>query len=171
MTRLPLLALIALLLTPATWGAELSLQIEVPRLKVAEYHRPYVAVWIEDDSRRSHGSLAVWYDVGMADGEGQKWLKDLREWWRRDGRGLSFPLDGVTSATRAPGRHTVTFKADHPQLAALPAGDYLLTLEAAREVGGRERLTLPFSWPPPDATSTDVQGTQELGAVRLTSSP
>ncbi len=171
MTRLSLVALTALLLSPASWAAELSLQVEIPRLTVAEYHRPYVAVWIEDSSRRSQGSLAVWYDLKMADGEGQKWLKDLREWWRRDGRGLSFPVDGVTSATRAPGRHEVTFNTDHPQLAALPPGDYLLAVEASREVGGRERLTLPFTWPPANQLSVNAQGAHELGAVRLTATP
>src|SRR5438445_807412 len=28
-------------------AADLNLKVEVPRLNVAEYHRPYVAIWIE----------------------------------------------------------------------------------------------------------------------------
>ena len=51
------------------------------------------------------GTLAVWYDVrtktNNPEGEGTKWLKDMRQWWRRGGRDLSVPIDGVTSATRA----------------------------------------------------------------------
>jgi hypothetical protein len=45
--RLPVYtaALSGLLATPAL-AADLELSLEIPRLTVAEYHRPYVAVWI-----------------------------------------------------------------------------------------------------------------------------
>ena len=28
-------------------GAELQVSLEIPRMNVAEYHRPYIAMWIE----------------------------------------------------------------------------------------------------------------------------
>jgi len=38
-------------------------------------------------------------------------------------------------------------------------------VEAAREVGGRELLRLPFQWPPRAPTTAKVAGEHELGAV------
>lgn len=89
--RLRCITLLAGMLTTGWAGAEsLQLSIEIPHLKVAEYHKPYVAVWLEDESRRAT-QLAVWYDLDMRNGEGKKWLKDLRQWWRRGGRSLEMP--------------------------------------------------------------------------------
>ena len=164
----PLLTLLAS--TPA-WSASLSIDVEVPRLTVAEYHRPYVAFWIEREDNSVAANLAVWYDLKMADKEGEKWLKDMRQWWRRSGRSLEMPVDGVSAATRAPGRHTLSFTQDSAQLSELPAGGYRLVVEAAREVGGREVLTLPFQWPPTAATESSAQGSEELGALRLSLTP
>ncbi|MEX2334132.1 MAG: DUF2271 domain-containing protein [Pseudohongiella sp.] len=53
----------------------------------------------------------------------------------------------------------------------MPAGDYNLFVEAVREVGGREMLEIPFSWPPKDRTSLTVQGEHELGEIGLTLAP
>jgi hypothetical protein len=44
-------------------------------------------------------------------------------------------------------------------------------VEAAREVGGREMVSIPFQWPPRKAMSGSAAGTKELGAVRLTIKP
>ena len=32
-------------------------------MNVAEYHRPYVAVWLERADQSFVGNLAIWYDV------------------------------------------------------------------------------------------------------------
>lgn len=152
-------------------AAELHIDLEIPQLNVAEYHRPYVAVWI---ARPDHGvaaNLGVWYDLKLAHREGEKWLKDLRQWWRRSGRSLEFPVDGVSAATRPPGRHTLHFTAADAPLAGLPAGDYQLVIEAVREVGGRELLSLPFAWPPAVADTAAATGSSELGRVQLRLTP
>ena len=73
------LALGALVGSPVL-AADLTVGIEVPRLNVAEYHRPYVATWIEAVDSRAVTNLAVWYDVKMRNDEGTKWLKDMRQW-------------------------------------------------------------------------------------------
>ena len=50
----------ALLLLPfSVSAAELALDVEIPRLDVAEYHRPYVAVWIEREDASVAANLAV----------------------------------------------------------------------------------------------------------------
>lgn len=57
------------------FAAGLGVGIEIPRLDVAEYHRPYVAVWVERADATVASTLAVWYDVKMKDAEGSKWLR------------------------------------------------------------------------------------------------
>ena len=164
--RLPVYtaALTGLMATPAL-AADLELSLEIPRLTVAEYHRPYVAVWIENPDKTAVKTLAVWYDVKLKNNEGQKWLKDMRQWWRRAGRDMSLPADGVSAATRAPGKHQVVFKGGAAPLGNLPAGQYNLVVEAARELGGREAVRVPFRW---GAANTGAgTGSTELGAVRV----
>lgn len=152
------------LATPAA-AQSIDLTVTIPRLSVAEYHRPYVAIWLEKAGAPAK-TLAVWYDHDMKDNEGTKWLRDVRQWWRASGRGLSFPADGITGATKAPGTHKVSFGAD--ALGKLEAGDYTLLVEAAREVGGRELVKLPFSWPPKPGQAASAAGSEELGAVSAT---
>src|SRR5690606_10392837 len=105
---------------------------------VAEYHRPYTAIWIEQEGKGVVTHLAVWYAVEMDDEEGEDWLKDIRQWWRRAGRSLELPIDGVSGATRAAGVHTLIFIEGAAPLGKLPPGNYRLMVEATREVGGRE---------------------------------
>lgn len=153
--------------TPAAQAATMNVTIEVPRLSVAEYHKPYVAVWVEGPGLSAPANLAVWYDVDMKKGEGTKWLRDMRQWWRKSGRALTMPADGISGATRAPGRHVLSFTEGKAPLAKLPAGNYELFVEAAREVGGRELLRIPFQWPPKGTQSLSAQGQTELGSVGL----
>ena len=153
--------------TPAAYAASLDINVEIPRLNVAEYHHPYVAVWIEDGGQKSVANLSVWYQqTSNAEGHGTKWLPDLRQWWRKSGRTLQVPVDGVTGPTRPVGTHALKFDEKNPALAKLPAGQYTLVVEAAREVGGRELLKLPFEWKGKPSNGS-AQGKTELGKVTL----
>ncbi|MDQ3124038.1 MAG: DUF2271 domain-containing protein, partial [Pseudomonadota bacterium] len=76
-------------------AADLTVSVEIPRLTGAAYHRPYVAVWIERPDQTAVRTLAVWYETSNV-AEGKDWLKDMRTWWRRGGRGLTLPADGVS---------------------------------------------------------------------------
>ncbi|MFG6447462.1 DUF2271 domain-containing protein [Roseateles sp. BYS180W] len=152
-------------------AAELQLKLELPRLNVAEYHRPYVALWLEKPGEPGAAAqLAVWYDLKKPNQGGSKWLRDLRQWWRQGGRQLNLPADGVSGATRAPGEHVIRLD-KHPALAALPAGQYELVVEAAREAGGREVQRLPLSWPIKTTARAQAQGEHELGQLQLTLKP
>lgn len=165
-----LLPLIALLSAPAL-AAEMQLEMEIPRLQVAEYHRPYVAIWLEQPDQKHVANLAVWYDQKLKNKEGEKWLKDLRQWWRRSGRSLQMPVDGISGATRAVGKQSLNFSGSEAPLKQLAPGEYSLVVEAAREVGGRELLRLPFTWPPQQAASHSAQGSSELGQINLQLKP
>lgn len=164
---------------PALAAGQLDLRIQIPQIDVAEYHRPYVAVWLERDDRSVAANLSVWYQQkrsgsgpAPANAEGgSKWLPDLRQWWRRAGRELSLPLDGLSGATRPVGEHALSFKAGDGRLPVLPPGRYRLVVEAAREEGGRELLDIPFDWPASGAQQLRAQGKTELGAVQLALKP
>lgn len=153
------------LATGTAHAGSVQLELDIPSLNVAEYHRPYTAIWLEDDSGQARAHLQLWYD-----GE-TRWLNELRRWWRRIGRSATLPADGITGATRGPGGYTLTFDDSHPELKALAAGDYSLVIEVSREVGGRETVRLPFTWPVTSAGEQSASGTSELGAVRLVRTP
>lgn len=153
-------------------AADVDVSLELPRLQVAEYHKPYVAVWVSRPDHSVVDTLAVWYDQGHGpEGEGAKWLKDMRQWWRRIGRSLDLPVDGVSGPTRAPGVHHIVFSGEGHAFEKLTPGDYLLHVEASREVGGREVVSLPFSWPPEDGGAVEADGSLELGKVILKIDP
>lgn len=145
--------------TVATPAAAGTVSVTVPRLAVAEYHRPYVAVWLEPAGGGAARTLALWYDVKKSGAEpGTKWLADLRGWWRKGGRSLHLPADGISGATRPPGVHTIALPTD------LRPGAYVLHVEAARETGGRELVQVPLTVP----GAGRAGGSHELGAVTVT---
>ena len=134
----------------AVWpvaASEVRLSIEIPQLTVAEYHRPYVAVWLERADQSFVGNVAVWYDLKLKDNEGTKWLKDLRQWWRRSGRELSMPVDGLSTATRPPGNHQLKI-----DTAKMPfAGPDRRVIPDGRRGGARSRRARVAAHPVPVA--------------------
>ncbi|WP_126173625.1 DUF2271 domain-containing protein [Altericroceibacterium xinjiangense] len=170
MQKTLLFAATGLIATPAAAG-EMQLNVEIPRLRVSEYHNPYVALWIEDGSGKVVSNLGAWYDVDLKGEDGSKWLSDLRTWWRRSGRSLKMPVNGVSAPTKAPGQHPLRFTEGSRQLKKLAPGSYKLQVEAVREVGGRELVTIPFQWPPRGTQTASASGSKELGDIRLTIKP
>lgn len=153
--RRPAYLLLAGAITAPATAATIS--VTIPRVPVAEYHRPYVAGWLEPVGGGAARTVFVWYDIKKRGAEpGTKWLADLRSWWRKGGRSLTLPADGVSGATRAPGTYQV------PLPANLPAGQYVLNIEAARETGGRELVQVPITMPGRGGSAT---GKTELATV------
>lgn len=144
--------------------ANMDVVITIPRISVAEYHRPYIAFWVEKTGSAPK-TVAVWYDDDMKANEGTKWLRDVRQWWRVSGRSMTFPARGISSATRAPGTHRISFS--RAALGATAPGQYQLVVEASREVGGRELLRIPFTWPAAAGKGGRAQGKNELGQVAV----
>ena len=148
-------------------AADLYVTVEIPRLKVAEYHKPYVAIWVEAPDASAAATLAVWYETGLKEDHGARWLKDMRQWWRKAGRAMSFPADGISGATRAPGPQKLVFSGAKDPLSKLAPGQYTLVVEAAREVGGNETVRVPFAWGGKPGKPATVSGAAELGAVTV----
>ncbi|MFC3116742.1 DUF2271 domain-containing protein [Cellvibrio fontiphilus] len=166
--RYAISSLLSVMSISSAMAADLQVSVEIPTLEVAEYHKPYVALWLENEKGEST-NLAVWYQLesrGEKSEKGEEWLKDMRQWWRRIGRDTDMPVDGVSGATRAPGKHTVTFAEGKAPLGKLKPGNYVLMVDAAREVGGRELVKVPFTWPVTAVQS--ATGKKELGEVKIT---
>jgi hypothetical protein len=153
----------------SSWAmaADLTVKFDLPQLNVAEYHRPYVAIWIERPDQSVASTLAVLYEVRKPGNRGAKYLKDLRTWWRKAGEQTTLPMDGVSGATRPPGQQAMNFGPAKTGLDKLPPGDYKLVIEAAREAGGRELVRVPFTWPARGKLEAAASGKEELGAVSI----
>jgi hypothetical protein len=156
------------LFSGAATAETMNIEVEIPQLDVAEYHRPYLAAWIARPDHSVAANLAVWYQQERrGEDEGETWLKDLRQWWRRAGRSLEMPIDGVSGPTRAPGTQDISFETSSPVLEPLEPGEYILMVEAVREVGGRETVEIPFTWPLETPGGLSATGENELGKVTL----
>ncbi|WP_212742598.1 DUF2271 domain-containing protein [Methylobacillus flagellatus] len=169
MLRKVLLGVSTALFSANLMAAEMQIRIDIPAMSVAEYHRPYVAVWIEKPDESIARHVAVWYDQAAAENKGTKWLKDLRLWWRKGGRELQMPMDGMSSATRQVGQHQL--RVDDATLRSLASGEYRLVVEAAREKGGREFVKIPFRLPVSVAAQLQEKGSEELGMIQLSLKP
>lgn len=136
-----------------------TVTVTIPRQTVAEYHRPYVAIWLEPAGGGTARTVALWYETKKTGKDaGTKYLADLRAWWRKGGRSMTVPADGISGATRAPGQYTIKLPDD------VKPGHYVLNVEAARETGGRELVTVPLTVPNPAARTA---GKTELGAIAV----
>lgn len=150
--------MISLMFCLVAWSGpqDVSITFEVPAIDAQPYHKPYVAVWVETLERKGLHSIAVWH-------EKDDWLKDLRQWWRKLGRGGA-SFDGVSGATRKPGIYTVNWNASDASGKQLPPGEYYLNIEAAREQGGRDFIRQKIQLGQ-GAQEYKVDGDLELGSI------
>jgi hypothetical protein len=140
---------------------ELEIQIELPKIDTGSYHRPYVAVWIEDEQQQPVRLVEAWL-------EKPDWIKDLRRFWRKLGRGEPQLVDAKTGATKGPGHYKVRWDGKNEQGEAVAAGTYVVFVEAAREQGGRNLAKQEFSWDG-SAVQIEIAASTELGKIQLTS--
>jgi len=149
----------------ASAASELTVTVDLPRLNVAEYHRPYVAVWLEGPDK-AHHNVSVWHLVRRND---DTWLKDLRQWWRKSGRSLEMPMDGLSGPTRPVGVHEIQVPVALTE-SLTEGAEYTLQVEAVREKGGREVVSVPFTWSKAQALNISASGERELGTITLSQS-
>jgi thiamine biosynthesis lipoprotein ApbE len=112
-------------------GYELAITLELARSDNPRYRRPYVAVWVEDESRQPVRTISLWY-------ERDRWLPELRAWYHDDqivrSRG-GLTMGSTTSATRPPGKYTLKWDGKDDQGKLVKPGKYTICIEAAREHG------------------------------------
>lgn len=125
---------------------ELAVDLEIAPQRGARYHRPYVAVWVEDAAGRSVRTLSLWVNT---EGRGPRYIRELRRWFSAardqaaDGPDL---VATVSSATRLPGQYSVVWNGRDDRGRPVEQGTYRVSIEAAREHGSyqllRQELTL-----------------------------
>ncbi len=152
------LVLMSGLVLPAT-ASDLEIALQLPKISEGQYHRPYVAVWVEDSSEKSVRLIEIWR-------EKPDWIKDLRRFWRKTGRADQPLVDARTGATKGPGQYRLHWDGKDDQGATVPNGEYQLVIEAAREHGGRQLVKQKFNWDG-TAVALSVAAGNEIGQVQL----
>ena len=149
----------AILLFASVVQAEDKLHIEltIPELQVNPYHKPYVAIWLEQENRQYVTTIALWADD-------MEWYKDLRQWWRKAGRS-QLPFDSATGATKKPGTYQIDWSGKDNQGKSVPAGTYYLKIEASREEGGREFVKTKVHIDKKNQLT--LAGSKELGQINI----
>lgn len=154
---------------PAAWDvdaaadstplASVLIDYEIPAIVADRYRKPYLAVWIEHEDGRAVRQLHVL-------GDRSRWLSELPRWWRRYGRNDPAGALGIARPTRAPGHYTLAWDGRDDRGEPMPAGRYVLRVEAAREHGGHEDIALPF---PLGGVTAPLQhqGQTEIGRLVL----
>ncbi|MCH2056981.1 MAG: DUF2271 domain-containing protein [Thalassotalea sp.] len=125
---LRILCVLALFAASASLQAkQLDVSFELPTIESANYHNPYVAIWIESKEKKE--TLLLWH---LNKNAKDKWLADIRRWWRKQGRYGDVP-DGVTGATKGPGKYNKSFNIED-------VTKFKLYIEVVREDGGRSLM-------------------------------
>lgn len=106
---------------------QVTVHIDLPQMNNARYRRPYVAVWVEDESGKAVRTLAVW-------GNNPKWTKDLSDWWKVAKNDAAL-VKAVTRATRGPGKYDLVWDGKNDKGNPLPRGTYTVRVEVHREHG------------------------------------
>jgi thiamine biosynthesis lipoprotein len=146
---------------------ELAVDLEIAAQEGSRYHRPYVAVWIEDTAGRPVRTLCLWVN---ANGRGPRYIRELRGWSRtaRDQQAAGGPdlVATVSGATRLPGRYSVTWDGRDESKKPVEQGTYRLFIEGAREHGTYQLMQqdMTFGSKP---VAVDLPGNVEIKGARL----
>jgi hypothetical protein len=146
---------------------ELAVDLEIAPQQGYRYHRPYVAVWVEDANGRPVRTLSAWVNTS---GRGPRYIRELRRWFtmERDQEDAGGPdlIATVSSATRLPGQYTVTWNGRDDRGNVVEQGAYRVIIEAAREHGSyqlmQQELTLAAK-----PVAADLAGNEEIGRARV----
>jgi hypothetical protein len=146
---------------------ELAVDLEIAPQQGSRYHRPYVAVWVEDAAGRPVRTLSLWVNRS---GRGPRYIRELRRWIgvERDVEDAGGPdlVATVSGATRLPGRYTVVWNGRDDRGGVVQQGAYRVVIEAAREHGTYQLMQqeLALAAKP---VSADLPGNEEIGRARV----
>lgn len=134
-------------------AATIDVAFEIPALAAERYANPYVAIWAEEGSEAK--PLLLWHLNKKED----KWLPDIKRWWRKIGR-YDAHVDSLTGATRGPGNYQETLDIGATQT-------FTLYLEVVRENGGRSLVDTKIDLTQKQNTYT-IPAADEIGQVTIT---
>lgn len=138
-------------------GYTFKVDLEIPEMDVADYERPYIAVWIADPDRNLVRIL-------MLAGDDSRWMEENYYWFRRFGRKAGSLVDALSGPTRRPGEYTLEWDGFDHDGAPVPPGEYVLHLEAAREHGGHQHESIEMTLGE-IAFTHELPGGEELGRI------
>ena len=139
---------------------DLLIGLQLPTPDGPRYHRPYVAVWIEDKDHNAVKTIALW-------SQKPRYLDELKVWYH-DAKAYSGDLaTSVTSATRPPGKYTLRWNGLDDAGKPVPSGNYTVCIEAAREHGtyGIMRQEIDFDGHTPRQVT--LPGNTEIAGATL----
>jgi hypothetical protein len=146
---------------------ELAVDLEIATQAGARYHRPYVAVWIEDAAGKPVRTLSLWVNTS---GRGPRYIRELKSWFlaERDQQAAGGPdlVATVSSATRLPGHYSVTWDGRDESKKPVEQGTYRVLVEAAREHGTYQLMQqdMTFGSKP---IAADLPANTEIRGARL----
>lgn len=139
------------------WETPLLIDYEIPVQPEERYRRPYLALWIATPDGSPVRQLLVL-------GDRSRYLRELPQWWRHYGRDDEAAVHGIARPTRLPGHYSLVWDGRDDLGRPQPPGEYRIEVEAAREHGGRQRLSLAFASGDGGAVHAARAG-DELGAI------
>jgi hypothetical protein len=146
---------------------ELAVDFEIATPRGERYHRPYVAVWVEDSTGNPVRTLSVWVNTS---GKGPRYIRELRRWVsaERDTESAGGPdlIATVSSATRLPGPYQVTWDGRDDRGNAVAQGNYRVLIEAAREHGSYQLMQQQLSLGA-KPVAADLGGNDEIASARV----
>jgi thiamine biosynthesis lipoprotein ApbE len=123
------------------WDTRFELRINFKLNAIEDNsHRPYAAIWVENDKRAVVRNLALWYRK-------TNWIPDLRNWYRINGERFKADKNNyasVTGATRNPGAYTIKWDGKDDNGNLVPQGKYTIIIETAKEHGTNEIIRQPM---------------------------
>lgn len=130
------------------------------------YHRPYVAVWLEDKDGFPVKTSVLWLQTT---GPGPRWHRDLTKWFSNDQMRRLVDekelIGTISGATRGAGEYETRFDGTDNDGKPLKPGKYALCLEAAREHGTHQFVRESVEWGEKPIAKKDLKGGTEFSAV------
>jgi len=139
-----------------------SIHFSLPKIRSGNYRKPYVALWIENSKRKVVKNLLLL-------GDSERWMSKNSLWWRRLGRKEPNLLDIMARPTRRAGQYSIEWQGLDDFGKPLSKGKYQLIIEAAREHGGHEKISIPFELGKP--LKLTEKGQKEIQHIELTLRP
>lgn len=114
-----------------------TITFSLPKISSGNYRKPYVALWLENNKRKVVKNFLLL-------GDNERWMSKNSYWWRRLGRKEPELLQVFARPTRRAGEYQVVWQGQDDYGKPLAQGNYKLMIEAAREHGGHEKITIEF---------------------------
>lgn len=139
---------------------ELSIDVELARFE-GRFHRPFVAVWVENKKKEPVRNLALWFNK-------PKWLPDLKKWYSKnyESNGGRERIGSISSATRSAGKYTLKWDGLDDTGKPVKSGKYTIYIEAAREHGTYQLIKQEIEWNG-KPQQYNLQGGVEITATTL----